>query len=150
MTRCIQRMQYLAILGQSGYITEVVEIIMIIIIIISRFVMMFKRIYHIGLGVLLTLALTDYVWYDLLSDDQVAIELESEKEESREELKEGRTAKPKHEFLCGGLIHGAQSFQFINSFYLAGEFWVFKSCQFSSGDTRLYIKFSQLRLDCIS
>ncbi|QSE98208.1 hypothetical protein [Fulvivirga lutea] len=55
-----------------------------------------KNIFHIILSLLLTLAVTDYIWYDLLQDDKLAIELETEsKEKTGEESIEDKLTESK-------------------------------------------------------
>ena len=70
-----------------------------------------KNCVNIILSLLLTVAVTDYVWYDLLSENQIAIEFETDKEEeSKEEVREVRSSESRHETLNSGLYPLTQSF----------------------------------------
>lgn len=109
-----------------------------------------RNVFHIVLSLFLTLAINDYVWVHLLSDDQtVAFEIEKEeKEESREELRESKSEEVKHDFLGGGWLSATYSY----SFQCIASGVVAHGNSFNplipSKHPRLFILFCQLRLDC--
>ena len=108
-----------------------------------------KNFLHIILSLLLTIAVRDYIWYEFLGDDSIAIELETEKqEESKEELRENRSSESRHEFLDGNWIPNPQSFSFqtlASGIISRGN--SYHPLATSQGE-ELVILYCQLRLPC--
>ncbi len=107
-----------------------------------------KSIFHIILSVFLALAVSDYVWIDLLGDREIVAELESEKEketeeEVREDKAEGEEDPSKH-LGFDAIQHTNQQHTFTgfvahgNSYFPARQ----------SDHPKRYIRFQQLRLPC--
>jgi len=68
-----------------------------------------KNLFHIVLAFLLTFAVTDYIWLELLGNQKVLVELETEKEkESEEEIRDDRPSENKHEHLDLYYAFGSQ------------------------------------------
>lgn len=109
-----------------------------------------SKYFHIVLSLLLTLAVSDYIWIELFEDQQIIAELETEKEkELEEEFREKNNSETKHNFSDVSWFVSTDSFspqslsrgnffKHGNSFCLLG----------SSNPPKLFILFSQLRLHC--
>lgn len=107
-----------------------------------------KNIFHIVLSFLLTIAVTDYVWYELLNDDRVAFELETEKEgEEKEELRENRSSESRNDLHYSFVLGAISSFSFERvalGFIKNGES---DTPNFGRKAPRLFILFCSLLLD---
>ncbi|MEO9966631.1 MAG: hypothetical protein ABJF11_12615 [Reichenbachiella sp.] len=105
------------------------------------------RWFHIFLSLLLTLAVNDYIWIELLEDEYIVLEVEKEeKEELREELRESKS----DEFDNFSYHSSVSSYSFIFQNIASGIVKHGNSFRpiIKSNDPSLYILFCQLRLDC--
>lgn len=109
-----------------------------------------KKCFHIILSLLLTVAVSDYVWIELFEDERIVAELEIEKEkELEEEFKEKDSSHIKHTFIDANwfIASNSSSIQIpsISSFFKHGNSF----CPLVSNTSpKLFILFSQLRLHC--
>ena len=116
-----------------------------------NFVHVKKNIFHIILSLLLTIAVTDYIWYDLLQGEKLAIELETDaKEKAGSEVVEDNVSETKdlelnvewppiHEYseslvIFSGLIKQGNSFSPVSNF----------------DNPKLFLLNCQLRIPCRS
>lgn len=107
-----------------------------------------KPIFHIILSILLALTVSDYVWIELVGDNEIVAELESEKEkETEEELREDKTEgeedPTKH--------LGFDAIQYTNQQHTFNGFVVHGNSYFpatQSDHPKRYLRFQQLRLPC--
>ena len=108
-----------------------------------------KNFSHIVLAVLLSFAVTDYIWIDYLQDDHSHFQLDFDKdgEEKVEEGEKSETGEEKlHLFFPAGIATSDELHLTRNSgFYKVGN-------SFISATHRLnpqrYILYQQLKLDC--
>ncbi|MEP3390453.1 MAG: hypothetical protein ABJO02_19835 [Reichenbachiella sp.] len=71
-----------------------------------------SKYFHIILSLLLTIAVTDYIWIELFEDHKVVAELEIEKEKEKEleeELREKTNSETKHSFLDVNWFYSSNS-----------------------------------------
>ena len=105
---------------------------------------------HIILALVLTIAVTDYVWLNLLEENQIVAELESEKENKSEEesLRESRTLEGQSHWFSGE--HTPYSFDFsiqslFTGFVKHGSSFLHLS---KRGAPRLFLLHCQIKIDC--
>lgn len=106
-----------------------------------------RSILKIMISLLLTLAVSDYVWIEILEEQHIVAEIETEKESQFEE-KEERLSESKH------LPSFCSSLQFQpNQLLLQAKAKLVKhgnsfDFQPDSDEVRLFILFRQLRIHC--
>ena len=108
-----------------------------------------KNLFKIIFSLLLVFAVSDYIWYELLQDDSVTFELETEKtEEVKEELREGnRLLEGKHNSIDGSSALYS-SFQFILNRSISTDLNAYQYSTKAIQPLRLFIFHCQLRLPC--
>lgn len=68
------------------------------------------------LSLILTVAVSDYIWVELLGSDQIVAELETEKEkESEEELREAESKENRHTYQNCNFLHLIGNLPSINT-----------------------------------
>lgn len=111
-------------------------------------VVMLKRVYYIFLSILLTFAVTDYIWLELFQEDQVAAEIQSEVdfESSEEELSEDAEhgLKPFDPGSQQAVLKSATTSSLLACAFLKrGNSYELGN---SEGDIKLFLKYCQLRI----
>jgi hypothetical protein len=108
-----------------------------------------KNLFKIIFSLLLVFAVSDYIWYELLQDDSVTFELETEKtEEVKEEIREGnRLLDGKYDSIDGSSALYS-SFQFLLKRLIGTDLNAYRYSTKVIQPLRLYIFHCQLRLSC--
>lgn len=105
-----------------------------------------KSIFHIFLTFILTFAVTEYVWIELLGNDQIVAEIETEKE-TEEEVREGRSTDSKPDLFDNDFT-STESYLVkhpLKSITSQGE--LLRSIV-KRNSPKLFLLHGQLRLDC--
>ncbi len=108
-----------------------------------------KNLFHIIFSLLLVFAVSDYIWYELIQDEAISIELETEneKEEIKEIREETRASEGKYNSFGGvWYIKASSQFIFDRSEALIENNYNYTSTAFQP--LRLFIFHCQLRLPC--
>ena len=102
------------------------------------------NIFYIILSLILTLAVTDYIWVDLLHHEQVTISMET----GSEEVGENKIPETRQDMLVDFYIPSFHSISFKNNSSGVFKFGSSYRPLISDNHPKFFITYCQLRLHC--
>jgi hypothetical protein len=115
---------------------------------IHTFVSMRRNISHILLSLVLTLAVSDYIWVEIFEDQHLVVELETEKEPIEESLRADKADSESLQFVnlrCCEIFNSFENQTISSGFLKHGNSF---SQQYLSSPPKLFIRHHQLQLNC--
>lgn len=103
---------------------------------------------HLILSLVLTLAVSDYIWVEIFEDYHFVVEIESEKESIEESLRSDKAEGESLQFVslsCCEIFSSLDNRSIFSGFIKHGNSF---SQQYLSSPPKLFIRHHQLQLNC--